>query len=273
MKTAATNAEIHFVTRGSGPACLIPSSIGTAPYERQMPARLAERLQLVFVDLRGSGQSTGDPSELTFERLADDLDAVRVALGLERVAVLGHSVLGLAAIEYGRRRPASVSHVIAVAAPPRGDMTWLVEQGRAFFEADASDERKAALRGNLAALPPGAPPSQAVLAQTPMRFFDAATDAAPLFAGAQPSPGLLAHLLGRLAPGWDAATAASGLEAPLLLALGRYDYVVPHHLWDGVAERIPGATVDLFERSGHQPFVEEPERFTDVVTGWMARRR
>jgi proline iminopeptidase len=272
VKAAAANAEIHFVTRGSGPACLIPSSIGTAPYERQMPARLSERLQLVFVDLRGSGQSTGDPSELTFEMLADDLEAVRTALGREQVAVLGHSVLGLAAIEYGRRRPASVSHVIAVGAPPRGEMGWLMEQGRAFFEADASEERKAALRRNLAALAPGAPPSEAVLAQTPMRFFDAATDAAPLFAGAQPSPALLGHLLGRLAPGWDAATAAGELSVPLLLALGRYDYVVPHRLWDDIAPRLSGATVALFERSGHQPFVEEPERFADVVTGWLARR-
>jgi CheY-like chemotaxis protein len=73
---------------------------------------------------------------------------------VERVAVLGHSILGMLAIEYGRRRPASVSHVIAVGTPPRGDMVRLVAEGRAFFEANASEERKRLLRENLAALPP-----------------------------------------------------------------------------------------------------------------------
>ena len=83
-----------------------------------MPEALDDHLQLVFVDLRGGGKSTGNAEDLTFDLLADDLDAVRRALGVERVAVFGHSILGVLAIEYARRRPAHVSHVIAVGTPP-----------------------------------------------------------------------------------------------------------------------------------------------------------
>jgi pimeloyl-ACP methyl ester carboxylesterase len=33
---------------------------------------------------------------------------------------------------------------------------------------------------------------------------------------------------------------------------------------------LPTATIELFERSGHQPFVEEPARFVEVVTRWLS---
>jgi pimeloyl-ACP methyl ester carboxylesterase len=76
-------------------------------------------------------------------------------MGAQRVAVLGHSILGVLAIEYGRRRASSVSHVITVGTPPKGDMAWLLAQSKSFFEKDASEERKQILRDNLAKVPVG----------------------------------------------------------------------------------------------------------------------
>src|SRR5947209_15888156 len=123
MPTVSVNgAELFYSTRGQGPACLVPSGIGTKPYERMTPPQLSDRLQLVYVDLRGSGQSTGEPTELTFDGLAGDLEAVRADLGVERIAVLGHSILGILALEYGRRCPDTVSHGIAAGAPPVGSI-------------------------------------------------------------------------------------------------------------------------------------------------------
>jgi proline iminopeptidase len=272
MIVSVKGAELFYSTRGSGPVCLVLSSIGTKPYERMMPAHLSDRMKLVFVDLRGGGKSTGDPGDLTFDVLADDLEAIRNDLGVERVAVIGHSILGVLAIEYARRRPASVSHVIAAGTPPRGDMASLAATTTEFFERDASEERKRTLRENMAALPAGAPFGRVFLAQTPMRFFDARLDAAPLFAEAEMKPAMLSHLLGDLTRAWDVSADADSLRAPIFLALGRHDYVVPYILWEGVAEKLPNATVQIFERSGHHPFFEEPERFAATVTEWMARQ-
>lgn len=270
MIVSVKGAELFCSTRGEGPACLVLSGIGTKPYERQMPPQLSERLTLVFVDLRGSGQSTGEPTDLTFDLLADDLEAVRLDLGVERIAVFGHSILGVLAIEYGRRRPGSVSHVITAGAPPHGDMARIAADAKAFFEEDASEERKRILRENLAALPAGAPLMQGLLAQTPMRFFDARFDAAPLFAGAVSRPHLLGHILKTLAPAWDVAADPGSLRVPLFLAHGRHDYVVPYLLWEGIPARLPNATFELFEKSGHQPFFEEPDRFAKSVMNWFA---
>ncbi len=273
MKVRVDGAELFCSTIGSGPVCLVPSGIGTRPFERQLLPPLSERYTLVVVDPRGSGRSTGNASDVTFDLLADDFDAVRRGLGAERVMVLGHSIMGVVAIEYGRRRPGSVSHVIAVGTPPHGDMARLAAEAAAFFEADASEERKSVLRESLAALPKDPPIGAVLLAQTPKRFFDPRFDAAPLFAGAELRPDFLRHVLGTLVPDWDVAAAAGPSPVPILVAMGRHDYTVPHVLWNGIPERVPGVTVKLFERSGHQPFFEEPERFAAAVAEWTGEPR
>ncbi len=271
MVVGVPGAELWCVTRGRGPACLVLSSMGTAPYERMLPAGLDDHLQLTFVDLRGAGRSSGDPSRLSFDVLADDLDAVRRAIGAETVAVFGHSILGVLAIEYARRRAESVSHVITVGTPPTGDMADLSAKAGALFDVEASEERKQILSDNLQALLGNATSSHAMYAQTPMRFYDPRFNAAPLFAGADMKPAFFQHLFGELTPEWRAG-AATDLRVPLWLAHGRYDYTSPGSLWDGIAPAFPTVTRRLFDRSGHQPFVEEPDRFVEMLTAWMAPR-
>jgi len=217
---------------------LAPSLIGKAPYERQL-ASLARAFRIVIADL--------DDPELDFDRAAAVFERAR---GAEKVVVLGHSINGMFAIEYARRFPHSVSHVITVGSPPSGDMAALAPLGKAHFEAHASPERKQILADNLAKA--GASPIAGLFAQTPLRFFDPRFDAAPLFEGMEMRPATMMRAMGPLATAWSYAP----IEVPLLVTLGRHDYVVPCNLWDGI-----DVETHIFEESGHQPFVEEPERF------------
>ena len=270
MVVSVNGAELFYSTRGTGTPCIVPCILGTTPYERMTLAPLLDQFQFIYADVRGGGKSTGNPSDLTFDVLADDLEAVRRAVGAERVAVLGYSILGVLAIEYSRRCPGQVSHVMAAGTPPTGDMQQMVKAGTAFFEADGSEERKAILKENYAKLPPGTPPEAAVFAQTPMRFFDPRFNASPLFAEAEFNPQLFERVLG-LTSSWDVRAGGEQLRVPILLAHGRYDYVVPYTMWTGITETLPDATLHLFDRSGHQTFFEEPERFAEVARAWMAR--
>lgn len=124
----------------------------------------------------------------------------------------------------------------------------------------------------MAALAPGTPPTQAVFAQTPMRFFDPRFDATAVFAGSMFNPRVFEHFLGPLTASWSILDARQSLRVPVLVAHGRYDYTVPFTMWDGIIEQMPTAHLHLFERSGHQAFFEEPEQFAEVVLAWMARR-
>lgn len=60
--------------------------------------------------------------------------------------------------------------------------------------------------------------------------------------------------------------------APTLLVVGRYDPQTPPVCTEELATGIPASQVALFERSGHAPFVEEPDRFVAVVDGFLGTR-
>src|SRR5215212_2370780 len=136
MIVPVEGAELFCSIRGSGVPCIVPCILGTRVYERLTPPPLTDHFQFIYVDVRGGGQSTGDPADLTFDVLARDLDAVRAAAGVPRAAVLGYSIVGAFALEYGRRFPDTVSHVIMVDTPPTGDMGEMVKAATAFFAAE-----------------------------------------------------------------------------------------------------------------------------------------
>ena len=55
------------------------------------------------------------------------------------------------------------------------------------------------------------------------------------------------------------------LTMPTLVATGRYDInVAPSTAWK-IHKAIPGSRWVVFEKSGHLPHFEEPERFVEVV--------
>jgi pimeloyl-ACP methyl ester carboxylesterase len=66
---------------------------------------------------------------------------------------------------------------------------------------------------------------------------------------------------------WDATMRA--VSCPVLLALGEYDFLVPPTLWTD-AVRPARTTVEVFSRSGHTPFVEQPDEFLAAFDRWVA---
>jgi pimeloyl-ACP methyl ester carboxylesterase len=79
---------------------------------------------------------------------------------------------------------------------------------------------------------------------------------------------------------WVSAVIASGadvdwpatftaVEIPVLLALGKYDFLVPLSSWRTAVPR-PNWTVEVFERSGHSPFVEQSDEFVAAAEPWLA---
>ena len=76
--------------------------------------RLATSYRLIFIDERGSGRSPRleDTKQYTVEKMADDVEAVRAALQLGKIALLGHSYGGVVVQAYAFKYPANLSHLI-----------------------------------------------------------------------------------------------------------------------------------------------------------------
>ncbi|WP_428985921.1 proline iminopeptidase-family hydrolase [Streptomyces pyxinicus] len=75
------------------------------------------------------------------------------------------------------------------------------------------------------------------------------------------------HVIGSLKD-WSVVDGLHTITAPTLVISGRHDeatpaVVQPYH------DKIPGARWEIFEDSSHLPHLEEPERFREVLTGFL----
>jgi pimeloyl-ACP methyl ester carboxylesterase len=132
MRIELNGTEIWYDVEGSsGPTLmLVHGGPGTYDHSYFRPwfSRLADRLRVVYLDLRDHGRSArGDPARFTFEACADDVRAFADALGIERPFVLGHSMGGFIAILYGARHPAHAAGLILSSTFARFDLDRLAD--------------------------------------------------------------------------------------------------------------------------------------------------
>jgi proline iminopeptidase len=82
--------------------------------------RWADGFHLIYYDQRGRGRSAHHvrPTDVTLASDLDDLDRVRRYFGVESAIVLGHSWGTVLALEYARRHPTHVSHLILMNPAP-----------------------------------------------------------------------------------------------------------------------------------------------------------
>ena len=280
MHARVGDLDIFYTVAGDGPTCLVPSLAGTPIYERTFTPVLGGAMRLVFVELRGNRTAAGDVDALTFARVVDDLDGVRRALGVERVAVLGHSAHALLALAYAARYPEATSHCLAIAGAPAMSPA-VMAQAATYWELVASPERKRLLAEGRARLTEDAlgalTASQRFVASYaasgPMYFPDPSYDCTPLWAGHdQLSEAVITRFFG---PGgqfgaFDADAALPAITAPVFIGQGVFDFIAPPHAWAGALARLPTATYRAFERSGHYPQLDEPQRFGEAVASWLA---
>ena len=105
-------------TIGDGPVLfLVPPGWGVASvYLQRAFSPLAKHLRLVFIDTRGSGFSgrPADAMQMGSVNMADDLEALRVHLGLPEISILGHSNSGAISLAYAQRYPERVNKLVLI---------------------------------------------------------------------------------------------------------------------------------------------------------------
>jgi pimeloyl-ACP methyl ester carboxylesterase/DNA-binding SARP family transcriptional activator len=92
------------------------------PRIRGILDRLARSFRVVLVDRRGTGLSDRIDQQQSTRAGVEDIDAVRRALGVDQVWLLGNSVGGAIAIEYASVFPTRVQGLMLYASGARG--TW-----------------------------------------------------------------------------------------------------------------------------------------------------
>jgi proline iminopeptidase len=216
-------------------------------------------------------------TEFALDKLLEDIERARQQLALGRVAVIGHSGHALMALEYAKKYPTSVSHVIMIGMAP--DLSAAsTEAARRYWNESVSPERKAALQENvrrvpdaeLAKLPAGERFVRSYVRNGPRIWFAPRFDSSPFWQGVEVNLDMIGYVWGQVFRDIDISQGLTTLDTPVFLALGRYDFLVaPPSSWDPIRPKFRNLTVRVFERSGHTPQYEEADLFDAELLRWI----
>jgi 3-oxoadipate enol-lactonase len=98
--------DCAYSVAGSGPALFMIHGIGArrATFDG-MVAGLKDRFTCITYDLRGHGLSPLPDGRFGLDDLVDDLEALRIRLGIDRAHFAGHSLGGMIGPRYALRHP------------------------------------------------------------------------------------------------------------------------------------------------------------------------
>jgi proline iminopeptidase len=280
---AVDGAQLYYRDIGQGPPLVILHGGPSFDHHYLLPDldRLADGFRLIYYDQRGRGKSaqTVSPAPVTIHSEMADLEMLRAALGLEQVALLGHSWGGLLAMEYALRYPERVSHLILLnTAPASHDDCVLFEHER---DAQAGDDVEV-LRA-LESRPAFAEGDPAARAAYDRVYFRSTLR----------SPELLDRLIDQLQVGWtneriltagaigqqlwhetyesaeyDLLPMLTQLRIPTLVLHGNYDFI-PIACAAHIAEAVPGARLVVLPDCGHFSYLERPTEVRQALTAFF----
>jgi proline iminopeptidase len=278
--------RLWFESEGTGQALvLIPAGPGVSHgYFHPHLSPLAKSQRIVYYDAFGTGKSDhaqGD-QKYTFARDVENVEGLRKALRLGKIDVLGHSYGGMVAQAYALRSPESVRRLILA------DTSW----GGAMSQAHR-DNALSELRDQYPETYERVMKIHNQGFQTCSTEYRDADDAPPGFllfynnsafqelikTADPPDSKVLCAIegddydfvggpeTGKL----DFHTKLKNLNMPMLILTGRLDRSMLPRYAVQFKDYAPKAQFVMFEKSGHFPFIEEPEEFIRVVGEFLRK--
>jgi 3-oxoadipate enol-lactonase len=220
--------------------------------------RLVDSARPIVWNLPGYGGKPLD-GPLTFPGLAAALSGDLDDEGATPAVVLGHSIGGMLALEFGTTFPERASALILSATTP------------AFGSRDGAFQREF-LKARLAPLDAGRTMAEVAPQFAPgLIGSGAAPEAAPMAARLMadlPEATFRAGLSCLVT--FDRRGDLAKIRVPTLLIAGEEDTNAPLKTMTRMAEAIPGARLEVLPRIGHLAPLECPDRYADIVRRFLA---
>ncbi len=257
---------------------------------RHFNAPLEKSFTVVYWDQRGAGKSF-DPniprSSMTVEQFISDLDelvgVVCGRLGKTKVAIFGHSWGSALGVLYAARFPEKVAAYVG--SGQIGD--WAAAESATYAWALAEAQRRGKRRAVKKLRAIGPPPHSAKSLFTQRTLLSrlegrmgvrAMWDLGRVVLGGPESsifdlPGSWRGFRFSIGSMWTEVTrlnlieVAPSLQTPVFFFLGRQDHWVPPEISVAYLDALtaPSKKLVWFERSGHEPFVDEPAKFNSAM--------
>jgi len=268
-KVVGSGESVPLLTLHGGPG-------GGHDYLEPLNALASER-PVVFFDQLGCGKSDtpDDVSLWRIDRFVDEVTAVRDALGLDRIHLLGHSWGGWLAIEYMLGAPSGVVS-LTLASTSASIPQFVYEAGTLISELPremAETMRRLEAEGDFEN-----PEFEAGMMEFYKRHLcrlDPWPD--PIMRSLENLDGNIVYetmngpteftVIGNLKD-WNRIEKLGEIVAPTLITCGRYDELTPA-CSRTLRQGIMNSRMHVFERSAHMAHLEETESYLQILSEFL----
>ena len=272
---------IYYVSLGQGTPLLVLHGGPGVSHDYFLPylLPLATRHRLIFIDERGCGRSgrLRDPKGYTLEHMTEDVEAVRQALNLGRMALLGHSFGGILAQAYAIKYQQHLSKLIlAGTAYSAAVINAEFQRIKAALRPEMRQHIETLEREGIYTPDGGYKPEYAKLATEAQRAYN--------FTLPPPGPAEVDKMSwdvlremwvrhsdfvldGNLS-GFDFSEGLARFHLPTLIIVGDHD-LVGESTAAAMQRMLPQSKLLVMRHAAHMMFVDLPESFLEAVEDFL----
>lgn len=273
--------ELYYERYGGAdraPLICVHGGPGFTGYYLEPLAALSSDIPVVLYDQAGCGRARrgGERKRLSIDAFVDELEALREALGVESMHLLGHSFGGLIIGEYALRFPSRVSSLVFSCVSidiPR----WIADGERLLGKLSLLQKmilREGARTGAVHS------PEYVTALQAYYRkhVYGNAEGDARLERAAKESDartyeivwGANELLVNGLVKDYSLSPRLSEITCPTLFMCGRFDEATPES-HEYFASCVQGSQVAIFEESAHHPHISETATVLNVLRSFLLK--
>lgn len=257
-KVTVGSLTIAYEEQGEGEVLvLLHGFCGSSSYWENVAPLLADSFRVIMPDLRGHGASDAPLGAYTIEQMADDVALLLEALGVEKYAVLGHSMGGYITLSLAQRYNSRLSGFGLVHSTAYPDSDEAKEKRLKAVATINSEGITSFIDGLVPAL----------FAPKSLDKLSAAVDRVKELGYKTPPQGAIGAAMA-MREREDRRDVLSSAPIPVLLVAGEEDGVVPpERMFTTDKEHVAKAVI---HGAGHMSMYEEPQRLADIIKEFVS---
>ncbi|WP_404335193.1 alpha/beta fold hydrolase [Planococcus rifietoensis] len=272
MMVVTSRGEFEVFAKGNGEALCVTHIYSEFNQSGDYFAEaFTETNRVYLVNLRevGNSEKAQRPYELSMLESVFDLEAIRIALGVEQWGFAGHSTGGMLGVVYGIYFSAHLRYMVIAGAAAREYMTFskdciynhehpqfsrMQELIENLKSPEATERQKQQWKIERIKLSLADPDNYDIYFSSPITKKMSA---------------IRMDFFNRELQLFDTTRKLHLIATPTLIMCGRHDVQCPLMYSQEMADLIPGAQLAIFDNSNHYPFLEEKTRFHQVYKDYI----
>lgn len=246
---------MHYLEQGEGDESLVfvHGFVSTHRWWGPTLEHLPQAYHAYAIDLRAAGESEQIETGHTLAQYAEDIEAFAATIGLDKFTLVGHSMGGGIAMQYALNHPERLKALVLV--DPLSPFGMRLDQPTTDWINSVQGQEGGQRMIVLGAF--ATPPNDAYLEQL---VADAVAWDKPIYLGTMDDMAK-----------FNVSDQLSALaDVPTLVTWGDKDGVIP---FDGIVDaftKIPNCALEIWHGVGHSGPIEVPDRFTQLLTSFVA---